>query len=99
MTQMSIPEELFHLLVCPEDHQELFYINVVELSGQTAVDLAEVTGNDFLYNPRLSRAYKITEGIAEMLVESSVEVAAESVAVLNQLVTDGKLVSSLRVVQ
>lgn len=126
MSKMLIPEELFSLLVCPQDRESLFYVNVqqrtqntgtseagAEVSGGGASggggisggirgggdseihgDLISVTGTDFLYNPRLDVAYKLNDGIAELLVDTCVEVEPNIAKHLKDLISKDQLQSS-----
>jgi uncharacterized protein YbaR (Trm112 family) len=55
---MAIDAALLAILACPEDKGPLFYVQ----------------DESFLYNPRLRRKYAVTNDIAVMLVEESVQV-------------------------
>ena len=52
---MALDPDLLEILVCPEDHGPLHYLE----------------DEDLLYNPRLHRVYEVREGIAVMLIEES----------------------------
>jgi uncharacterized protein len=52
---MALDPALLEILVCPEDHGSLHYIEA----------------EDVLYNPRLHRVYEVRDGIAVMLVEEA----------------------------
>ena len=52
---MALDPDLLAILVCPEDHGPLHYLE----------------DEDLLYNPRLHRVYEVREGIAVMLIEES----------------------------
>jgi uncharacterized protein YbaR (Trm112 family) len=55
MTSHTLAPELLAILACPEDKGPLYYF----------ADL------DVLFNPRLQRAYRITDGIPVMLVDEA----------------------------
>ena len=52
---MSLDPELLELLACPEDKEDLIYIET----------------DSILYNPRLRKAYEIRNGIPVLLVSES----------------------------
>ena len=52
---VSVDPRLLEVLACPEDKGPLYYIE----------------DEDLLYNPRLSRAYEVSDGIPIMLIEES----------------------------
>jgi uncharacterized protein len=52
---MPLDPTLLEILVCPEDHGPLHYLEA----------------EDLLYNPRLHRVYEVRDGIAVMLIEES----------------------------
>ena len=52
---MALDPALLEILVCPEDHGPLHYLEA----------------EDILYNPRLRRVYEVRDGIAVMLVEEA----------------------------
>ena len=55
---MALDPTLLEILVCPEDHGPLHYLEAENL----------------LYNPRLHRVYEVRDGIAVMLIEESRQV-------------------------
>jgi uncharacterized protein YbaR (Trm112 family) len=55
---MALDPTLLEILVCPEDHGPLHYVEA----------------EDLLYNPRLHRVYEVRDGIAVMLIEESRQV-------------------------
>ncbi|MCH2621408.1 MAG: Trm112 family protein [Acidimicrobiales bacterium] len=55
---MSLDPMLLEILACPEDKGPLFYLE----------------DEDFLYNPRLRRIYRIEDDIPIMLVDEASEV-------------------------
>lgn len=61
---MSLDPVLLEILACPEDKGPLFYFE------DEAV----------LFNPRLSRTYRIDEGIPVMLIDEATAVDANEVA-------------------
>lgn len=61
---MSIDSALLSILACPEDKGPLFYVESESL----------------LFNSRLSRVYKVVDGIPVMLIEESVTVDAVEAA-------------------
>ncbi len=58
---MSLSQSLLDVLACPLDKGELWYFE----------------SEQFLYNPRLRRKYRIVDNIPVMLVEESEIVGAE----------------------
>ena len=52
---MSLAPELLEILACPEDKEDLIYIET----------------DSILYNPRLRKAYEIRNGIPVLLVSES----------------------------
>ncbi len=52
---MSLDPELLKILACPEDKEDLIYIET----------------DSILYNPRLRKAYEIRNGIPVLLVSES----------------------------
>ena len=52
---MSLDPELLEILACPEDKEDLIYIQT----------------DSILYNPRLRKAYEIRNGIPVLLVSES----------------------------
>lgn len=71
---MSLSPELLSILACPEDKGPLYYL-----------------GDDGgLYNPRLKRRYKITDGIPIMLIDEADELSAdEDAALAAQVAAEG----------
>jgi uncharacterized protein YbaR (Trm112 family) len=58
---MSLSTDLLAILACPEDKGPLYYIEAEEL----------------LYNPRLTRAYAVRDGIPVMLIDEATTVDAD----------------------
>ena len=58
---MSLSTDLLAILACPEDKGPLYYIEAEAM----------------LYNPRLTRAYAVRDGIPVMLVDEATTVAAD----------------------
>jgi uncharacterized protein len=56
---MSLDNTLLSILACPEDKGPLYFIETEAI----------------LYNPRLKRAYAVTDGIPVMLIEDSTTVS------------------------
>ena len=52
---MSLDPVLLEILVCPEDHGALHYLEAEEA----------------LYNPRLGRVYDVNDGIPVMLIDEA----------------------------
>lgn len=64
---MALSTELLSILACPEDKGPLYYL-----------------GDDGgLYNPRLKRRYKITDGIPIMLIDEADELSDDEDAALS----------------
>ncbi len=57
----ALDPALLEILVCPEDHGPLHYLETEDDGG-------------ILYNPRLQRVYEVRDGIAVMLIEESRQV-------------------------
>ena len=55
-----LDEKLLSILVCPQDRGPLL--------------LVDPTNQEYLYNPRLCRAYRIEDGIPVLLVDEAVAV-------------------------
>lgn len=69
---MALSTELLSILACPEDKGPLYYL-----------------GDDGgLYNPRLKRRYKITDGIPIMLIDEADELSDDEDAALSARVAD-----------
>ena len=58
---MPLAPLLLEILVCPQDHQPLWYFDDEQV----------------LYNERLQRIYGITEGIPDLLIEDATTVSDE----------------------
>lgn len=58
---MALAPLLLEILVCPQDHQPLWYFDDEQV----------------LYNERLQRTYAITEGIPDLLIEDATTVSDE----------------------
>ena len=70
---MALDPALLEILVCPEDHGPLHYLEA----------------EDVLYNPRLRRVYDVRDDIAVMLIEESRTVDEAEHERLMALVADG----------
>jgi uncharacterized protein YbaR (Trm112 family) len=57
-----LDDKLLSILVCPEDRGSLLLIG----------------DDEFLYNPRLRRAYRIEDGIPVLLIDESVAVTDDN---------------------
>lgn len=68
---MSLDPVLLEILACPEDKGPLFYFE----------------DEGVLLNPRLSRTYRIDEGIPVMLIDEAVSIDAAEVARLTAKAT------------
>jgi len=69
---VALSTELLSILACPEDKGPLYYL-----------------GDDGgLYNPRLKRRYKITDGIPIMLIDEADELSDDEDAALSARVAD-----------
>lgn len=79
-----LPDELFSLLACPEDRGPLFLVDGSHSD----------TGAEFLYNPRLKRRYKITDGIAELLIDAAEDISDTEAAELDRLITQSEIKAS-----
>ena len=55
---MALSPDLLAILACPEDHGPLYHLET----------------EDLLYNPRLTRAYAIRDGIPVMLIDEATTV-------------------------
>ncbi len=58
---MSLSTDLLAILACPEDKGPLYYLE----------------GEAVLYNPRLTRAYAVRDGIPVMLIDEATTVDAD----------------------
>jgi len=59
-----LDEKLLGILVCPQDRGPL--------------TLVDSTRQEFLYNPRLRRAYRIEDGIPVLLVDEAIAVTDDA---------------------
>jgi uncharacterized protein len=59
-----IDDKLLSILVCPQDRGPLLLVDPVH--------------QEYLYNPRLRRAYRIEDGIPVLLVDEAVTVADDA---------------------
>lgn len=70
---MSLSPDLLSILACPEDKGPLYYLEAEEV----------------LYNPRLTRAYAVRDGIPVMLIdEASTVDAAEHDRLMGLVASD-----------
>jgi uncharacterized protein YbaR (Trm112 family) len=67
---MSLDHTLLSILACPEDKGALYYVE----------------SENILYNPRLKRAYAVTDGIPVMLIEDSTTVSEPDHARIEALI-------------
>lgn len=72
---MTLSPELLAILACPEDKGPLYYLADEEL----------------LYNPRLTRAYAVRDGIPVMLIDEATTVDAAEHERLMGLVEAGDI--------
>jgi uncharacterized protein YbaR (Trm112 family) len=71
---MTLSPELLAILACPEDKGPLYHL----------------PSEDRLYNPRLTRAYEVRDGIPVMLVNEAITVdAAEHDRLMAMIEHDG----------
>ncbi|RAV09304.1 Trm112 family protein [Mycolicibacterium sp. GF69] len=61
---MALDEKLLDILVCPQDRGPLLLVG-----GHSP---------EYLYNPRLRRAYRIDDGIPVLLIDEAVAVTDEA---------------------
>lgn len=59
-----LDDKLLSILVCPQDRGPLLLVDPVH--------------QEYLYNPRLRRAYRIEDGIPVLLVDEAVTVADDA---------------------
>ena len=59
-----LDEKLLSILVCPQDRGGLLHISDERLSGAPGT-------TEFLYNPRLRRAYRVDDGIPVLLIDEA----------------------------
>lgn len=72
---MGLDPVLAEVLACPEDKGPLYF--VLEQS--------------LLYNPRLGRAYAVTDGIPVLLMEEAIDADPTLAAALNERIASGEL--------
>ncbi|MBP7929671.1 MAG: Trm112 family protein [Acidimicrobiia bacterium] len=71
---MALDPKLLAILACPEDKGPLLYL----------------ADEDTLYNPRLTRAYRIEDGIPVMLIDEAKTVdAAEDARIMAKVAAEG----------
>lgn len=71
---MPLDPKLLEILACPEDKGPLLYF----------------AGDQFLYNPRLQRKYRVEADVPQMLIDEATGVdAAEHERLLQQAAADG----------
>lgn len=61
---MALDEKLLDILVCPQDRGPLLLVGA--------------PSPEYLYNPRLRRAYRIDDGIPVLLIDEAVAVTDEA---------------------
>ena len=59
-----LDEKLLSILVCPQDRGPLLLVDPIH--------------QEFLYNPRLRRAYRIEDGIPVLLVDEAIAVTDDA---------------------
>lgn len=72
---MALSPDLLAILACPEDKGPLYHL----------------ADEDLLYNPRLTRAYAIQDGIPVMLIDEATTVDAAEHDRLMALVEEGSI--------
>ena len=72
---MSLSADLLAILACPEDKGPLYYVEA----------------ENVLYNPRLTRAYAVRDGIPVMLIDEAQTVDAAEHDRLMALVESGSI--------
>ncbi|MGB3734445.1 MAG: Trm112 family protein [Ilumatobacter sp.] len=72
---MALSPDLLSILACPEDKGPLYHLEA----------------EDLLYNPRLTRAYAVRDGIPVMLIDEATTVDAEEHERLMALVEAGSI--------
>lgn len=70
---MALAPLLMEILVCPEDHQPLWYFD----------------DDQVLYNDRLHRSYAVVDGIPDLLIEDATAVSDDEHARLMAKATAG----------
>ena len=73
---MALSPDLLAILACPEDNGPLYHVDE----------------EDLLYNPRLTRAYAIRDGIPVMLIDEATTVGADEHSRLMGLIDSGAIV-------
>ena len=66
-----LDEKLLSILVCPQDRGPLLLVDDERMRETHGA-------SQFLYNPRLRRAYRIEDGIPVLLVDEAVAVTDEA---------------------
>lgn len=66
-----LDEKLLSILVCPQDRGPLLLVADERLREEHGT-------SEFLYNPRLRRAYRIEDGIPVLLVDEAVTVTDDA---------------------
>lgn len=72
---MSLSPDLLSILACPEDKGPLYYVE----------------SESMLYNPRLTRAYAVRDGIPVMLIDEATTVDAAEHERIDNLITSEQL--------
>ena len=72
---MALDPVLAEILACPQDKGPLYY----------------VAGESMLYNPRLRRAYAVTDGIPVLLIDEATDVEAAAADALEARIDSGEL--------
>lgn len=73
---MALHPELIDILICPDDHGSLWYVESEEV----------------LFNPRTNRRYRVRDGVPDMLVEESEIVEQPEADRLQQRIDAGEAV-------
>jgi uncharacterized protein YbaR (Trm112 family) len=66
-----LDKRLLSILVCPEDRGPLLLIDDERLREEHGT-------SEFLYNPRLRRAYRIDDGIPVLLIDEAIAVTDDA---------------------
>ncbi|WP_428119326.1 Trm112 family protein [Candidatus Poriferisodalis sp.] len=77
---MALDPVLAEILACPQDKGPLYY----------------VAGESMLYNPRLRRAYAVTDGIPVLLIDEATDVEAAAADALEARIDSGELVPTFQ---
>ncbi len=72
---MALDPVLAEILACPQDKGPLYY----------------VAGESMLYNPRLRRAYAVTDGIPVLLIDEAADVEPAAADALEARIAAGDL--------